>query len=107
MAAQIILIVNGEVMRDDGDVIRGMVTEISLFKNHLDRIVTQVASRRDVEDREIAALRQQLDALTMKLEAMLLMRNLTLVDPAAVSALAQDIRENTQRIRDMVPDESS
>lgn len=105
MAAQIILIVDGIVVRDDGDVIRLMMVRIAQSTDHLDRMETQVASRRQVEDTELAALRADLERMKTDLQHMLTVPQRPTVDPAAVTALAEDIRSNTERIRTMVPDD--
>jgi uncharacterized membrane protein YccC len=104
MAAQIILIVNGEVMRDDGDVIRHMLERITQSTDHLDRMETQVASRRQVEDTELAAQRADLENLKTQLHNMLTLPNLVTVERAQLAALGQQLDENTQRIQSIVPD---
>jgi N-acetylglutamate synthase/N-acetylornithine aminotransferase len=105
VAAQIILIVDGVVMRDDGDVIRHMVVRIQRSADHLDLLATQVASRRFVEDTELAALRTDLASLQAELAAMLRMDGEVVVPSAEVEALMARVEANTVRVSELVPDE--
>jgi hypothetical protein len=108
VAAEIILIVDGLVMRDDGDVIRHMVLRITQSSEHLDRFEALVANRRQTEDTEIAALRSDIAAMQTQLQAMLAMEDAAkvVVDRATLAAVTADIQTNTARIRGMVPDDA-
>lgn len=105
MAGEIILIVDKVVIRDDGDVIRRMVVRIAQSTDHLDRMETQVASRRQVEDTELAALRADLESMKQDLNNMLTVSATVAVERAAITALAGDMRDTAQQIRNLTSDE--
>jgi hypothetical protein len=100
---QILLIVNGTVESDDGGVIRAMLVRLTEVTTHLDRLETQTASRRFVEAQELAALRADLTAMSTQLADMLMMKDVVVVEQAAIQEVADAIRQETTRIRGMVP----
>ncbi len=101
---QILLIVNGTVESDDGNILRTMLVRIGEVTTHLDRLETQTASRRFVEAQELAALRADLEALRTQLSDWLLMKDVVVVKQTEVEALAAAIRQQATRVSGMVPD---
>jgi hypothetical protein len=80
-----------------------MLVRLTEVTTHLDRLETQTASRRFVEAQELAALRADLEAMATQLADMLMMRDVVVVEKVAIEGLADDIRQQTTRIRGMVP----
>jgi len=103
MAGQIVLIVNGVVERDDGDVIKKMRLEMTQFIQHLNRTESHVADIVSAVQADLAGLHGALTMLTDTLDGLLNMTGQVVVDPAKVSALAAQVRENTARIRNLTP----
>lgn len=101
-ARGLVVILNGEVVQDDGDVIKHMREEAVAFLQFLDREESHVTSLIAAWQTDRAQLRTALMAYQMKLEQLLTSSRPT-VDPLAVTALAAEIRENTRRIENIVP----
>jgi ATPase subunit of ABC transporter with duplicated ATPase domains len=102
---QILLIVNGHVESDDGNILRTMLVRIGEVTLHLDRLETQTASRRFVEAQELAAFRADVEALQTQLSDWLMMRDFVVVKQADIDAMAAAIRHEATRISGMLPDD--
>ena len=101
-ARGLVVILNGEVVQDDGDVVRTMRDETVALTQFVESQEAAVHSLMAAWQTAQSQLRTALLAYQTKLDQLLTPSHVV-VNPADVALLASVIHDNTQRIRNLVP----